>query len=97
MWCLYLTLAIRIVHGTADRTTCHLATARLFERLPHADKQLELYDGYEHGKSVLGKMGRCLPLTSPVMIKVGIDEADDEKRQRVLADWRKWLIERSSE
>jgi len=28
------------------------------------------------------------------MIKVGIDEKDDEKRQRVLADWRSWLVER---
>lgn len=26
------------------------------------------------------------------MTKVGIDAADDEKRQRVLADWRSWLI-----
>lgn len=28
------------------------------------------------------------------MLKVGIDEADDEKRQRVLKDWREWLIAR---
>lgn len=28
------------------------------------------------------------------MLKVGIDEADDEKRQRVLADWLDWLIAR---
>lgn len=27
-----------------------------------------------------------------VMCKVGIDAADDEKRQRVLKDWRSWLI-----
>lgn len=27
-----------------------------------------------------------------VMCKVGIDAADDEKRQRVLKDWRGWLI-----
>lgn len=26
------------------------------------------------------------------MCKVGIDAADDEKRQRVLKDWRSWLI-----
>lgn len=25
-------------------------------------------------------------------MKVGIDAADDEKRQRVLADWRRWLV-----
>ena len=29
-----------------------------------------------------------------VMMKVGIDKADDEKRQRVLKDCRDWLIER---
>lgn len=29
-----------------------------------------------------------------VMVKVGFDEADDEKRQRILADWRSWLLQR---
>ena len=29
-----------------------------------------------------------------VMMKVGIDAADDEKRQRVLSDFRGWLIQR---
>lgn len=28
------------------------------------------------------------------MLKVGIDEADDEKRQRVLKDMKAWLEER---
>jgi hypothetical protein len=27
-------------------------------------------------------------------LQVGIDEKDDEKRQRVLADWRSWLLQR---
>jgi len=29
-----------------------------------------------------------------LMIQVGIDAADDEKRQRVLADFRGWLVQR---
>ncbi|WWD15954.1 hypothetical protein CI109_100378 [Kwoniella shandongensis] len=31
---------------------------------------------------------------SDLMLKVGSDEADDEKRQRVLADWKSWLLQR---
>ncbi|WOO84476.1 Caffeoylshikimate esterase [Vanrija pseudolonga] len=68
---------IRLVHGNADRATSYHGTEKLFARLPNKDKQITIYDGYEH-----------------VMLKVGIDAADDEKRQRVLADWRSWLIER---
>nr|XP_031862767.1 uncharacterized protein CI109_001779 [Kwoniella shandongensis]KAA5529839.1 hypothetical protein CI109_001779 [Kwoniella shandongensis] len=68
---------IRLVHGNADRATSHLGTLRLFDRLPNPDKEIEIYDGYEH-----------------VMLKVGSDEADDEKRQRVLADWKSWLLQR---
>jgi len=45
----WLILAIRIIHGNADRVTSHLGTERLFARLPHADKQFEVYKGYEHG------------------------------------------------
>lgn len=28
------------------------------------------------------------------MLKLGVDAVDDEKRQRVLADWRSWLVQR---
>lgn len=28
------------------------------------------------------------------MLKLGVDAMDDEKRQRVLADWRSWLVQR---
>jgi alpha-beta hydrolase superfamily lysophospholipase len=44
-------LAIRLVHGTSDRATSHLATLRLYERLPNEDKEIQLYEGYEHGES----------------------------------------------
>lgn len=43
--------AIRLVHGTSDRATSHLATLRLYERLPNDDKEIQLYEGYEHGES----------------------------------------------
>lgn len=45
----YLTVAIRLIHGTKDRATSPEATRRLYERLPNADKEFELYPGYEHG------------------------------------------------
>ncbi|WVQ78304.1 hypothetical protein IAT38_000389 [Cryptococcus sp. DSM 104549] len=72
-----INVPIRLVHGNADRATSYGGTLRLFDRLPNADKEIEIYDGYEH-----------------VMVKVGRDAADDEKRQRVLADWRSWLLQR---
>jgi hypothetical protein len=28
-----------------------LATLRLYERLPNEDKEIQLYEGYEHGES----------------------------------------------
>ena len=30
--------------------TSPAGTERLFKRLPHEDKQFQIYDGYEHGK-----------------------------------------------
>ncbi|RXK39497.1 lysophospholipase [Tremella mesenterica] len=42
---------IRLVHGTSDRVTSHLGTLKLFDRLPNADKECQLYEGYEHGMS----------------------------------------------
>jgi hypothetical protein len=42
--------AIRLIHGSSDRVTSHLGTLRLFDRLPNADKEVEIYDGYEHSE-----------------------------------------------
>ena len=42
--------AIRIVHGNKDRATSHIGTLKLFDRLPNDDKEIEIYDGYEHGE-----------------------------------------------
>ncbi|UOH81455.1 tubulin alpha-1A chain [Cryptococcus neoformans] len=72
-----INVPIRLVHGNKDRATSHKGTLRLFDRLPNEDKEIEIYDGYEH-----------------VMLKLGVDAMDDEKRQRVLADWRSWLVQR---
>ncbi len=44
-------LAIRLVHGSSDRATSHLGTMKLFEMLPNDDKQIEIYEGYEHSES----------------------------------------------
>lgn len=51
---LVLILAIRIVHGSADRVTSHLATLKLYDRLPNPDKEIEIYEGYEHGQFFRG-------------------------------------------
>jgi len=52
MYCLLsvLTVAIRLIHGTSDRATSPHATLKLYERLPNEDKEIELYEGYEHGE-----------------------------------------------
>ena len=42
--------AIRLIHGSADRVTSHLATLQLYDRLPNDDKEIEIYEGYEHSK-----------------------------------------------
>ena len=83
-----------MIHGSSDRVTSPAGTEMLFKRLPHEDKQFELYEGYEHGELLVCggiELERCF---FTVMIKVGIDAADDAKRQRVLADWRGWLLKR---
>lgn len=43
-------LAIRLVHGSSDRATSHKATMKLFDVLPNKDKEIKIYEGYEHGK-----------------------------------------------
>ncbi|ODO03330.1 lysophospholipase [Cryptococcus wingfieldii CBS 7118] len=45
---------IRLVHGNKDRATSHEGTLRLFDRLLNDDKELEIYDGYEHVMLRLG-------------------------------------------
>ena len=101
--------AIRLVHGSGDRVTSHIGTLKLFDRLPNDDKEIEIYEGYEHGTLwsfffphgtdtfFLSVMLKVSPLKNVARLRyqqVGRDEADDAQRQRVLADWREWLLQR---
>ncbi|RSH94104.1 hypothetical protein EHS25_006758 [Saitozyma podzolica] len=43
-----INVPIRLVHGSHDRATSHHGTLRLFNRLPNEDKEIEIYEGYEH-------------------------------------------------
>ncbi|KAJ9100231.1 hypothetical protein QFC20_005508 [Naganishia adeliensis] len=49
-----ITLPIRIVHGDHDRATSHLATMSFSDRIASKDKELKIYEGYEH---VMCKVG----------------------------------------
>ncbi|KAF8578752.1 alpha/beta-hydrolase [Ramaria rubella] len=71
------TTPFRIVHGSNDRATSYHHSVKFYEAASSQDKQLEIYDGYEH-----------------VMLKVGVDQKDDEQRQRVLKDLETWLLQR---
>ncbi|KAG7530675.1 hypothetical protein FFLO_04901 [Filobasidium floriforme] len=72
-------LPIRMIHGDKDRATSHLATKAFYERISSPEKEIKIYEGYEH-----------------VMTKVGIDEADDAKRQAVIEDWVGWMCKRAT-
>ena len=37
-----------MIHGDKDRATSHLATKEFFERIASTDKELKIYEGYEH-------------------------------------------------
>ena len=71
------TTPFRIIHGNHDRVTSHLHSVKFLEAAGSRDKELEIYEGYEH-----------------VMMKVGVDEKDDEQRQRVLKDMETWFLQR---
>ena len=61
-----------------DRVTSHHHSVEFYEAAGSKDKELKIYEGYEH-----------------VMLKVGIDQEDDEKRQRALLDLETWLLKRA--
>lgn len=50
------------MHGNKDRATSHHGTVKLFDRLPNKDKEMEIYDGYEHGES-LGSVSASIKLS----------------------------------
>lgn len=45
---LTLLTALKIAQGKNDRVVDYRAAQRFFARLPHEDKEVEIYDGYEH-------------------------------------------------
>lgn len=42
-------IALRLVHGNADRVTSFRGTEKFSRRLSHPDTQFQVYKGYEHG------------------------------------------------
>lgn len=58
--------AIRIIHGNHDRATSHLATEKFWERIPNKDKEIGIYEGYEHVmmKVSFAVFSACLPTVS---------------------------------
>jgi len=92
-----------MIHGDKDRATSHLATKEFFERIASTDKELKIYEGYEH---VMTKVScragiksflvtQCLTPFAATF-QVGIDEEDDAKRQAVLQDWVGWMCKRAT-
>jgi acylglycerol lipase len=48
--------AIRMIHGDKDRATSHLATKAFYERISSPEKEIKIYEGYEH---VMTKVSRA--------------------------------------
>jgi acylglycerol lipase len=88
-----------MIHGDKDRATSHLATQEFFDRISSTDKELEIYEGYEHVMTkvrLIGRKNRRADVDPRWFVgQVGIDEADDEKRQAVLKDWVGWMCKRA--
>ena len=80
-----LSVPFRIVHGSHDRTTDHKRSVEFVQAIVTAAK------AYEHVPDAQCKIYEGY---EHVMLKVGIDEADDAKRQVILADMEVWLSER---
>lgn len=45
-----------MIHGDKDRATSHLATKEFFERIASTDKELKIYEGYEHVMTKVSRM-----------------------------------------
>ena len=57
-----LPLAIRMIHGDKDRATSHLATMAFYERINSPEKEIQIYEGYEH---VMTKVSLSFLSTTP--------------------------------
>jgi acylglycerol lipase len=76
---------LRIVHGSNDRTTDHSRSVEFVKAV------LDAGHAYGHDPDASCQIYQGY---EHVMLKVGIDEADDEKRQRVLRDLESWFAAR---
>lgn len=90
-----------MIHGDKDRATSHLATKGFFERIASTDKELKIYEGYEHVMTKVSRLAKhsAGPTTTDpaiMSVQVGIDEEDDAKRQAVLQDWVGWMCKRAT-
>jgi acylglycerol lipase len=93
-------IAIRILHGDADRTTSHKASMTYIDQVTSPDKSIKLYENHQH------VMVKVCPLASyqaflfadlEVWQVIGgkCEEADFERNQAVMDDWKTWLLERA--
>lgn len=78
-------MPLRIVHGSNDRATDHARSVEFVKAVVDAGRAY----GCDPDASCEVYQGY-----EHVMMKVGIDAADDEKRQRVLRDLESWLAAR---
>jgi len=76
---------LRIVHGSKDRATDHSRSVEFVKAVVDAGR------AYGHEPDATCQIYQNY---EHVMLKVGIDTADDEKRQRVLKDLERWLVTR---
>jgi acylglycerol lipase len=80
-----LSVPLRIVHGSHDRATDHRRSVEFVQAIVAATAE------HERKPDVQCKIYEGY---EHVMLKVGVDDADDAKRQAVLADMENWLSEK---
>lgn len=77
----HVKVPLRIVHGSNDRVTDHTRSIEFVDAVIDA--------GHVHDVTCEIYEGY-----EHLMLKVGVDAQDDEKRQRVLRDMESWFVER---
>jgi acylglycerol lipase len=80
-----LNVPLRVVHGSNDRATDHSRSIEFVKAVQDAGR------AYGHDPDASCEIYQGY---EHVMLKVGSDAADDEKRQRVLRDSESWFAAR---
>lgn len=80
-----LNVPLRIVHGSNDRATDHSRSVEFVKAVKDAGR------AYDHTPDASCEVYQGY---EHVMLKVGVDAADDEKRQCVLKDMESWFAAR---